>query len=496
MTHIIPERSSLIAILPLGVIVTLIASAGYLGIDTDPLIIGVVLVAGIVALGLTVRHPAALVAPALFLPRVKEVSTLAGLGPAGHWTALQVTGGLLVAAIVLRWLFTAPWGRDCISQRITVSSDLRSRSRLGAMAFMLFAAMVAFSYLYTVSTTYGAEKLAGFLTLGGGLFFLPFLVCTKETDMRDLVIGTALFGLVVATSSLSFSATGAEAPGDNPSHIGKGQVIGLAILLLLYSRFSNRWLHGVVMWALIPCLAVGLVSSETRGPLFSILLVLMMSFFVTAMRSASMLSRRTMLIVAAVLVGAVGVLSRHWFYGAEAAKFRYKASEVAALVQGSGEARGTAVQRLNYYSASLDAWTQRPLLGWGVGGWSMAYWHVDDRQYPHNLFLEVLVEQGIAGLTMVLFFLAVVLHNLRATWTVTTRRFPWLLPCGIYLLCLSMVSGDLDDDRFLWFWCGLTLSACARARDISGEVIQTAKVYRASGYPRELSAIDPPFVSE
>jgi O-antigen ligase len=497
MTHVIPAPPALVVILPMGGLVVLIAAAGYLGIHADPLVIVAISVFGMVALALAIRHPAALVTPVLFIPRLKEVSVLTGLGPAGHWTALQVTGGLLVAAILLRWLLTSPRRHDRSHQTSAASSDLgKGDPRLGTMAFLLFAAMVAFSYIYTTSPSYGAEKLLGFLTLGGGLFFLSFLVCASETDMRDLIIGTALFGMAVAASSLSFSATGAQAPGDNPSHIGKGQVIGLAILLLVYSKFANRWLRVLVIWVCIPCLALGLVSSETRGPLFSILIVLGMSFFVPGMRSSLMVSRRTMFVVAAVLVGAVGLLSAHWFYGAEAAKFRFKANEIAALVQGSGEAQGTAVQRLGYYGAALDAWIQRPLMGWGVGGWSMVYWHIDDRQYPHNLFLEVLVEQGLAGLGILLFFLAIVLRNLRATWAVTTRRFPWLLPCGIYLLGISMVSGDLDDDRFVWFWCGLMLDACALAHRISGELAPTEKVYGTSGYAPELSAVEPPFLSE
>src|ERR1035437_1758125 len=129
----------------------------------------------------------------------------------------------------------------------------------------------------------------------------------------------------------------------------------------------------------------------------------MLSYFVDAMRSP-LVSRRQMAIVAAVLVGAVMLLSVFWFYGAEAARFRYKAAETIALLQGDSQARGTAVQRLGYYGAALDSWLKRPLLGWGIGGWSMAYWHQDIREYPHNLFLEVLVEQGLVGLLLLSFF--------------------------------------------------------------------------------------------
>lgn len=497
MTHAHQVTPAVVVILPLAGLMVLIAAGAYLDIHSDPLAIVASFVFGAIALALAIRHPAALVTPVLFIPRLKEMSILSGMGPAGRWTALEVAGGLLVLAIVLRWSFAAPRGEDLPHQTDAVTSALgKSDPKVGVMVFLLFAGMVAFSYMYTASPSYGAEKLVGFLTLGGGLFFLSFVVCTSETDMQDLIIGTALFAMVVAASSLSFSATGAGGAEDNPSHIGKGQVIGLAILMLLYSNFKNRWVRAFVLWFCIPSLALGLVSSETRGPLFSLALVLGLSFFVEAMHAPPMLSRRQMAVIGAVLVSAVMVMSAYWFYGAEAEKFRYKADEITALLQGSGQARGTAVQRLGYYSAALEAWMQRPLIGWGVGGWSMIYWHLDDRRYPHNLFLEVLVEQGLVGLSILLFFLAVVFSRLRKTWAVTTRRFPWLLPCGIYLLAISMFSGDLDDDRFIWFWCGLTLSACALARRVSAEMIDTEKVSEAPGYTPVFSVVEPPFLSE
>ena len=40
-------------------------------------------------------------------------------------------------------------------------------------------------------------------------------------------------------------------------------------------------------------------------------------------------------------------------------------------------------------------------------------------------------------------------------------HLPCLLPVLVYLISLAMFSGDLDDDRFIWFWCGLTVAGCA-----------------------------------
>jgi O-antigen ligase len=465
-----PDR---LILLPLAALIVVLSARTYLDIQAGPLSVISAFLATVMALGIAARFPAAFIAPVLFLPRLMEVSAFVKFGPASDWTALQVACALLGSGILFRWLITrrVPRDAEAIQQRIpSAANDVSLEAPAsvigrGILAFLIFAIVVAVSYLYTLSPNYGSDKLVGFLTLGAGLFILPIILFTDEDHFRDFIVGTTMFGMVVAASSLRFSATGAMGIQANPAHIGKGQVIGLAILLLLYSPIANRWLKAFALFVCIPWMALGLVSAETRGPLFSLALVLILSVVVDVMRSPIM-SRRQMAFSGAVIVGAIILLSVDWFYGAEASRFRYKSAEIVALLQGSTEAQGTAVERLSFYHAAVRDWLERPIFGWGIGSWSMIYWHQDIRQYPHNLFCEVLVEQGLMGIAALLIFLQTVYRELRSIPSYLTGRFPYLLPCAVYLLSISMFSGDLDDDRFIWFWCGLTLAACTLAQRV------------------------------
>src|SRR5207245_7164537 len=97
--------------------------------------------------------------------------------------------------------------------------------------------------------------------------------------------------------------------------------------------------------------------------------------------------------------------STFWFVGTVQHSFQKKTSEMVQLMQGSTEANGTATKRLAFYKAALHTIPDHPILGWGVSGWSMYYFHTDDRRvlhYPHTLVLEVAVEQGIVGLVALL----------------------------------------------------------------------------------------------
>lgn len=453
-----------LATLPLVALATLLAFREVLGIEADPLRLISACFLAVVVLIIVARYPAAFIAPVLFLPRLKDVSALSEFGPASCLTALELACGLLAVGVFLRWVGGRQRSETLWKMPGTgFSSGAERRTFLPGSplgAFLVFAAIVAVSYLYSAAPNYGIQKLIAFATLGCGMFFAPLVLFSGEADFRHFTFGTALFGMVVAASSLSFSATGAMGAEDNPAHIGKGQVIGLAILLLIYTPVKNRWLRRGIVGVAIPALAIGLVSAETRGPLFSLVLVLVLSFLLDSFRSP-LISRRQMAFVGAALVGAVILLSTFWFYGAEASKFQYKAKEIVNLFEGDNQARGTAVERLVFYRAAVEIWSERPIAGWGLGGWSMAYWHVDDRAYPHNLFCEVLVEQGLIGLAALLLFLRAVFRNLRSHLSLAKTHLPCMLPGLVYLIALAMFSGDLDDDRFIWFWCGLSVIGCA-----------------------------------
>lgn len=463
-------------LLLLAGLVAVLALRQPLGIEVGPLRVIVLLFVTIATLILAIRYPAAFVAPVLFLPRLKDAGVLSGMGPLANWTTLDMACGLVCIGLAMRLLQRTDRTSSPAPQSSSTNAEatddeyipaLMSRQKVrykGALkAFLLFAAIVAISYAYTISPQYGGDKLVRFLLLGGGLFFAAPLLFTSKRDLRDFTIGTVLFGLIVTLSSLRFDATGAMAIGANAVHIGKGQVIGLAMLLLLYAPIQQRRLRMLILWICVPWLALGLVAAVARGPLSSLLMVLILSCFIPALRPPSS-TRKQMILAAVTLVGAMILLSTFWFYGDVGARFRSKEIETMSLLKHNNEAHGTAVERLNYYHAAWQAWQQHPILGWGVGSWSMYYYHQDIRRYPHNLFFEVLMEEGLVGVAALLLFLGAVFRRLHACRREIAALYPALLPCLIYLISISMFSDDLVGDRYLWFWCGLALAGCELAR--------------------------------
>lgn len=468
-------RKNSITILLLFLLTSVVAVAGVrqgLGLEISPFWLFLAMVMAAFGLALLTSHPAAFITPWLFAPQYKAMPVLSRFQGTQEFTALAVLTAMLGLAVFIRLLGLS-------SHHIEVAAPFRGQWKR-VRAFLLFAAVVAFSYVYTVTPVYGGQKLLRFLTFGGFAFFVSFVLLRSEEDFRDFVVGTLVFALGVAAYSARTAMGGGMGPRDNPVHIGMAQLIGMAVLLLLYYEIPNRRIRFVALFVGIPLLVVGFVSAVTRGPLVGVLLVLLLSLVVPALRTV-LVSRRALAFGLVVAIAAISLLASGWFRGRAEERLQQKISEVRALATGSRRAQGSAVQRLDLYKTALRAIRARPVLGWGLGGWLKYYNHTDyedvgiptegpyktghvpTEHYPHNLFLEVGVEQGLVGLGVLLLFLGGIFRAIREHGEELTSRFPFLLPLLIYLLLIVQVSGEIIDNRFLWFWCGAVLAGCQLA---------------------------------
>ncbi len=456
------RKIGLFVIFSLALLAALVAFRGGLDLELnfrlDPIWIIAGFIVALFALPLLAKHPAAFVAPMLFAPRVMALPFFSRFTETRSLTALALTAGIVGLAIFMRflWLCRQPgeiW-------------DVFRGQRRGIIAYLLFAAVIALSYLYTAAPDSGWDKLLDFLAFGSLAFFAPFFLIRTEEDYQDFVIGTVIFALAAAGYMLGASHQGRLAEHQHPQHIGVGQLLGWAILLLLFHRVTARYVRAAALFVCIPCLAVGLAAAETRGPLFALVLVLGLSVVFPRLKT-SLISRRATVFVMVIVALAVFVLSTFWFMGTVQQSFRKKTTETIQILQGSSEANGTATKRLTFYKAALHTIPSHPVLGWGVGGWAVYYYLTDKKnvfQYPHNLVLEVTVEQGIIGLLALLNLLGTVFIILKRDTNGVVERFPSLLPALIFLFLVTMFSGDIVEHRYLWFWCGLVFASFRMAQ--------------------------------
>ncbi|TAM82217.1 MAG: O-antigen ligase family protein [Acidobacteria bacterium] len=401
------------------------------------------------------KFPAAFIPPILFISQGMPM-------PANPYRRILDPTELTLGAVLLALAIFFRLIKLSTREKGLWLGDLFKGQGKGIAFYFLFAAALTVSFLWTRAPGYGGSKLVSFLIVGTLCFIAPFIVMIEERDLRHFTLATVALALILSLSRVSGVSQGTYAEHYQPVHIGIGQLIGMAILLVLYlGLFEEPWIKNLLILAL-PILAAGLIASETRDALFSLILVLLGGVFFRPQR-VGYITPLIALGGCAVIVAALLIVPGQWIRGYAAQRFREKSVEVVQMVRGTSTDKGSGGRRLVFYRAALDGFAQKPLWGWGVGGWETYYWHNDQQdppEYPHFELLEVGVEEGLLGLIPFVIFLIIGLRAAKKAFYEESSRYAFVLPILVYCLLLTTASGDVDDNRFVWLWCGIAFVAC------------------------------------
>lgn len=113
--------------------------------------------------------------------------------------------------------------------------------------------------------------------------------------------------------------------------------------------------------------------------------------------------------------------------------------------------------RLRYYSTALSVIVTDPL-GIGTGQFPSLV-GTSGRGYPHNIFLEVAVENGWVGLVALAALVGVSL--VAAIRMIRGNVAPAVGVLIVMALVNALFSGDLNDQRLLWSVCGIAQASRA-----------------------------------
>jgi len=206
-------------------------------------------------------------------------------------------------------------------------------------------------------------------------------------------------------------------------------------------------------------MTVALLAANSRGPMLSFALT---SAWVFVARFRYMKSRH---VVFMVIIG-LCLLVALFFVLPEQVTSRY----VDLFGGGSDVVSRTASKytintRLFAWKAAIGTAfsnVKNLLFGIGVGGFSNIFYGLDVRLYPHNMIFETLCELGLIGLLLLGWHFKLIFF--RAHKAIKSLAGPQQLTVfayfigGIFLLISAEFSGDLNDNRRLWFFLGACLA--------------------------------------
>jgi O-antigen ligase len=429
---------------------------------TSPLLVFGVAICASGLIFAAVHWPAAFLALPVFAPQFKSLPGLRSIEAHVDLTLVALCGTAFV--IVIHSVFG--------SHRVQLIRGRFSASSKQITAFFFFAMVVAASYLYTPAPQYGGVKLIRVLLIGAFFLLAPLYLINSEEDFRHFALTFVLLG-IMQSFLLFLRADRLSAPMATPAtedvdvtRIGAGWVIGMAILLLLFFGVveSPFWRKTLRLFA-VPCLIGGLITSAARGAMFATTVTTIFVFF------AGDKGRKKGTVLALAVLGLVCAgIAFYFLRGTGNGKYTEKLDEIVQLAEGH-ESSGSAGKRLAFYAAAIREIPQRPLQGLGVGGWSVYYFGKDERAYPHDLLLELGTEEGLIGIFAFAVFLFTMYRANRTLTDLTGKHFAVLSGLLLFMLVATMFSGDLDDDRVIWLWSGVSLAVLHFAR------VKLAEVY-------------------
>jgi hypothetical protein len=296
--------------------------------------------------------------------------------------------------------------------------------------------------------------------IGGNILLLlmPVALCRNEKQVRRIWHIWLAMALILAAVSVWLLGKGAVWVSARNRWVGlanirTGRVCAIAFVYLLVAGFSPElgfWGRSWRQLALI-ILAIAVFTAGSKAAVMGLLFVLVLYLLLFTRHRSTWLS-----VLGGGFLGLWVLLFLAW-----------DPFDLNALAQFGGYAKSveSRIPQIFYY---FEKGLESPLWGSGIkssyGGSSMIR--------THNVFLELFVQVGLLGpLLFLLFVIATLTQGWQALRRTRDRQRQRLINATL-LACIltafmSQITGDIVDNRDLWFFSGLVLALLPSSKIVS-----------------------------
>jgi len=385
---------------------------------------------------------------------MKLLHTNNWLNTKGAVLSCFLSAGYLKADPRLEWLLVDMTVLFAVLTALMVFVRLL-RNRIRAHGYfswvLLLFGFFAIPLAWTDWTPYAFEKVTKLFSLTFLAATAPALLFDNSKDEAKFFNSLLAISFIMATDSIVSLLSGGSddaltATGSNT--IGLGRTAGFSILWLVY-LVESRVLSLPLAAFPLGCLVIALIGSGSRGPLVAVAFSFMLGKLAFLRFCLKDVLRYTF---------AVGGIICCLLLGVSLAP-QNASEKISGLL--TGKADSSIEARYDAYVLSVHCIPAHPF-GAGWGGFysinqNVSGDHLISRsmlgevlQYPHNIFLELSVECGLAcafyfalSISALLWFLWVQGTHPRNTYA----RI--LLQLVLFYVINASVSGDINDNRYL-----------------------------------------------
>lgn len=402
--------------------------------------------------GLAFRHPMllplrdlvsfeALLVLLVFAPRYKSHPLVSGLLPADP--------GLIFLALTL-----------AVAPLLLLRRGVYVPGLLVVGGMILLAFWMAVSWSWSPSVGYAREKLITFLVV----CVWP-LICTamlvagdRERTARLLRVWVYFATWIALEVFLVWSSQGFRGRVylfEIENYLGYGSVCGPAALVVLTYWATQRSLWGpraLLTLALFCWLMMPLLVGGGRGPLLATFIAMSAVMLVGFdLRDGQVRMHRIQLPIVVTVIGGAAFLA--WAITAQ-----IDTETINRLERLLSDDMGrSAEDRVFQLSEAIRLATERAFSGWGLGAYGTIVFGQDRRLYPHNLFLELILEFGIVGLVLFLLAWVPALRRISVQRIVTDPLFLCCMLIALQAVLALQTSWTFTESRNLMLGLGLMM---------------------------------------
>jgi len=306
-----------------------------------------------------------------------------------------------------------------------------------SLLLIFFYLYILFSLTYSPSTNYKFDKY--FNSFGNIIFFLyPLSIQNLNYNILKKVLIFIVVPITLIFYTINFTYNNIFFNSlVKFNYLLIGFHLGVLIILLFTTEFRNKYFKYFIILLLL--------ISSARGSIIFIFIILLILFFKNYKKINIRYMPKKIIYYPFIFFSIIFIIYNYFEFYFQRTIFRF--SNFATGIDNS------SLQRLNFMKFAFHESFENIsyfLWGHGFGSFGVFYFHIDERSYPHNLFIELFFELGIIGLFL---FLFIIFYNLR--FFKINNFFSLLL---VFSLFNSMKSGNFSDQWIMFLSLGGLIS--------------------------------------
>ena len=347
--------------------------------------------------------------------------------------------------------------------------------------YLLLGILLLFGLGFTSAPRYGFEKSSRFITFGLIAFVSPLFFGSSVDGIKRVLLMIVLAAVVISVGTIVApdivvvreQAIRGTFLGGNPLTVGLIAGMGMVICFPFTVMKSKSTILRIINLVLIGVMGVAVIISGSRGAFLGVGLIWCLVLYICR-KGISKVWQPVIISILVILVITAFI------------KMPGEITErISNMFKGKYEARQAGEDRFVLFNFVLERFAESPLLGHGTGAFAVDRGGQDVMDYPHNMFLEALYEQGIVGFVVITVFLWMIFSKWRQAAKLVyyngmdLKVFETVHIAGLLFLFLflqAMKSGDFNGNRWMFLAAGMILAVHKCVKGFENEILPESNI--------------------